>query len=240
MTKAGSKSSEGDPAMRHAVEPFIIFATIAILGASCAPNKGQPPTEPPPPHSSYWVDLLAGWRVRVVTPITHSDSFLVKNEPVPAASRPSGRPLPRRPAPGAAAVNLKTSKDLIGYEVSRYSVKPRRGGGVRVFFRSATINVGGRKTTRPRPVLPLFRLPRNDRFVRILHFAWGTHGDHNAAILAASGRKRLDALTRDVAFHASACVSGQESFCSWVPAGVAVIPERKKNRGNNGQWTPAY
>jgi hypothetical protein len=210
-----------------------------MLVTSCAPRRIAPPAEASPPHSWNWVELLAGWRVRVVTPVTKSGSFLVKPDPIPEDRRSSESGQAMRQGPGAA-VNFRASKDLIGYEVSLYSVKPRHGGGVRVSFKSATINVGEKKTARPHPALTLFRLPRNDRFVRILHFAWGNHGDHDAAILAASRREFLDALTRSVEFDVSACVNSAESTCSWVPAGVAVIPEHKKNPGDKSQWTAAY
>jgi hypothetical protein len=226
--------------MRRTVTPFTIFAAIAILAASCAPHKVLPPTEASPPHSWHWVDLHAGWRVRVVTPVTRSGSFLVKAEPVPEARVSPGSAQATHRTAGAALINLKAGKDLIGYEVALYSVKPRRGRGVRVSFRSAAINIDGKNVARPHPVLPLFRLPRNYRSVRILHLAWGRHGDHDAAVLAVSRREQLDALTRKVEFHASACVDRPGSLCSWVPAGVAVILEHKKSSGDNSQWTPAY
>lgn len=214
---------------------------IAILTASCAPHRVPLPTEASPPHSWHWIDLRAGWRVRVVTPITKSGKFLVKAGTPPVAHEPSGSARSPQHAPGTVVNNFKAGKNLIGYEVSFYSVKPRRGGGVRVTFRSARAIFGGKKVGQPHPDLPLFRLPRNDRFVRILHLARGSHGDHDSAILAASSREQLEVLTKNVEVHPSACSKSAESLCSWEPAGVAVIPEhKKKSRGGNRQWTPAY
>ena len=222
------------------VKLFTIFAVIASLGASCSPHKVSPPAETPPPHSWYWVDLRPGWRVRVVTPVTRSGSFVVNPEPVPAANQSSGSAQTSHHSGGKAVINLKAGKDLIGFEVSLYSGKPRRGGGVRLAFRSAVLNKSGKKAYRRHPLLSLFLLPRNDRYVRILHLARGSHGDHDAAILAASSREYLQVLTKNVEFHAAACAESAKSFCSWVPAGVAAVPERKKKNGEGSQWTPVY
>jgi hypothetical protein len=217
-----------------------ILAAIAILATSCASHKVLPPTGAPPPHSWYWVDLRAGWRVRVVTPVIRSGGHLVRGEP--ATIHRESRESVEAPGqtPGAATITLKTGKDFIGYEVSIYSVKSQTGGGVRVVFRSAVINIGGKKTARSHPIVPLFRSPQNARFVRVLHLAWGSHGDHEAAILAAAREDSLDALTKAVESHPSACVTGIDTFCSWIPAGIAVIPEHRKGAGSNGQWTAAY
>jgi hypothetical protein len=220
--------------------PIPVLATIAILAISCRPHKVPPPAEAPTAHSWYWIDLHAGWRVRVVTPVTKSGGYLVVAEPV-ASTFKSGEVLQvSRQAPGAATIDLKAGKDFIGYEVSLYSIKSRRGGGVRIRFCSAVINEEGKKTARTQPVLPMFRLPGNDRFVRVLHLGRGSHGDHDAAILATINRDSLDSLAKRVARDPSACVTRTDGYCSWVPAGVAVIPEHRKNAAGGSKWTAAY
>ena len=142
--------------------------------------------------------------------------------------------------PGAATVDLKAGKDFIGYEVSLYSVKSRHGGGVRIRFRSTVIDEEGKKTARPQPVLPMFRLPGNDRFVRVLHLGRGSHGDHDAAILATNNQDSLDTFSRKVALDPSACAVNADWYCWWVPAGAAVIPEHKKSAAGGSLWTAAY
>ena len=217
-----------------------VFATIAILVISCTHHKVTPPVEAPTPHSWYWVDLQAGWRVRVVTPLTKSGNYLVLAEPVVGTLK-SGEGLhASRPEPGAAAIDLRAGRDFIGYEVSVYSVRSRRGGGVRILFRSAAINVGGKNKAHSHPVLPMFQLHGEDRFVRVLHLGRGSHGDHDAAILAASNRDSVDSLAKRVALDPSACVTMSDEYCSWVPAGVAVIPEHRTNAAGGNQWTGAY
>lgn len=219
---------------------FPFLPAVALLAASCALQNVPPPAEAPPPRSWYWVDLHAGWRVRVVTPVTRSGGYLVVANPHVGNGESSTQVQMMRSAPGAATVNLKAAKDLIGYEVSLYSVKSQSGGGVRVTFRSAVINNGGKKAAQPRPVFPMFKLPGDDKFLRILHLGWGSSGDHDAAILAASNPNILDVLARNVALDHSACIIGRDSFCSWVPAGIAVIPEHKQSAGGKSPWTAAY
>ncbi len=219
---------------------FPIIAATAILAVACAAHRPLPSTESAPAHSWYWVDLRAGWRVRVVTPVLKSGGHLVKAGPLNGTTENGDRRQLSARAPGTATIDLKTGKDFIGYEVSLYSVKARRSGGVRVAFRSAEINMAGEKMSRPHSVAPLFRSAQDGRFVRILHLAWGNHGDHDAAILVAGGRDSLKALTRKVESDPSACVSSLQTSCSWIPAGIAVIPERKESAGSNGRWVAAY
>jgi hypothetical protein len=226
--------------MRRSGAAVPILAVIVIVAVSCAPHKVPPPAETVPPHSWYWVDLRAGWRVRVVTPLTKSGGHLAKAEAATSLGETRENVQSPGQAPAAATIELKAGKDFIGYEVALYSVKAQREGGVRVVFRSAVITIRGKKTARPLPILPLFRLPRDDKFVRILHLAWGSHGGHNAAILAANRRDLLDALAKKVASGPAACVISADSYCSWIPAGVAVTPERWKRAGGRGRWTAAY
>ncbi|HEX5412489.1 MAG TPA: hypothetical protein VFZ27_11595 [Terriglobia bacterium] len=217
---------------------FTFFAAIALLAASCAPHTIPPPAEAPAAHSWYWIDLRAGWRVRVVTPVTKSRGYLIIATPAAAKSEKALHVSPQ--APRAATVDLKTGKNFVGYEVALYSVKSQRGGGVRIVFRSAVINSSGKKTTPSRALFPMFKLPRDDKFVRILHLGSGSHGDHDAAILAASNPNLLDSLAREVALDHTACRIGSDPFCSWVPAGIAVIPEHRKSAVGKSQWTAAY
>ena len=226
--------------MRRCGSLLIFLAAIGFLAASCAPRKILPPTAAAPPHSWYWVDLRPGWRVRVVTPIIKSGGYLVARQASAAGSQ-SAKPAQSQDHPRAATVTtLKTGKDFTGYEVSFYSVKAERGGGVRVAFRSAAVYERGRKEEQRHPIVRFFQLPRSDRYVRILHLAVGNHGEHDAAILAAAGREVLDGLTNRVETDSSACVVNADSYCSWIPAGIAVIPERKGDTGGKRGWTAAY
>lgn len=226
--------------MRLCGKSFPVLAVIAVLATSCAPHQTHIPTQRAPAHSMQWIDLQPGWRVRVVTPVIKSGGYLVKLEPSAhnAASRKNAQTSQR--SPGPAVITLKTGKNFTGFEVSLYRVRARHGSGVHVVFVSAVFNKRGKKISARHPILPLFRLPPNDRFVRILHLAWANHGSHDAAILAVNRRDLLDPFSNKVALHPSSCVASPEVFCSWIPAGVAVIPERKGRLHGKSQWMAAF
>lgn len=60
--------------------------------------------------------------------------------------------------------------------------------------------------------------------------------DHAMAVLAARDPVRLDLLTRSVlASPETTCRTDRNEYCEWIPAGVAVRPERPVNQG----WAPA-
>ena len=217
-----------------------VIVPVAFLMAACAPREVHVPTQPAPAHSMYWIDLQPGWRVRVVTPVIKSDSHFVEGLPVLRSTGSGGSGQAPGGTPHAATITLKTGKDFVGYEVSLYAVKPRRAGGVQVVFRTAAIHQGGKKMVRSHPMVPLFLLPRNDAFIRVLHLAWGMHGNHEAAILAANRRGLLDEVTKQVQYHVDACRNTADTYCFWVPAGMAVVPERRDSAGTNGQWVPAH
>lgn len=230
---------EGDRANAALGRTFFVLTAITILLASCAPHRTHLPTQSAPAHSMQWIDLQPGWRVRVVTPIVKSGGYLPRLEPMARNATSQENAQSPRGSAGPAVLPLKTGKGFMGFEVSMYRVKARRGGGIHVAFVSAVINRRGKKISARYPILPLFRLPRNDRFVRVLHLAWTIQGSHDAAILAAKRRGSLDVFSRKVEFHPSACVDSPEASCSWVPAGVAVIPEYKKHLNGKMRWTAA-
>jgi len=212
----------------------ILFISMTMVMGGCARPKVAIPSTPGPPASPDWVDLEPGWRVRVVTPMLSSGGYLLKTEPA------------RRQSPDADAsrgirreVTLSTGTDFTGYEVSLYSVKPCRGGGVNVIFSSAEIHKQGQVTRSRLPIHPLFQFSRETRWVRILHLARGGH-DYDSAILAATRRDTLEALTRQVQADPSACKSAGDAFCSWIPLGIAAIAESRREGQAKGQWVSAF
>ncbi|HTV54990.1 MAG TPA: hypothetical protein VMI06_08735 [Terriglobia bacterium] len=178
------------------------------------------PTSLVPATSPNWIELRPGWRVRVVIPMLRSGGYIVKTKPLRVSGPPSLN--------AANEITLSAGKDFIGYEVSWYSVKARRGGGVRVTFDSSEIHRQGQVVHSRRTIMPLFRLPRDARWVRILYLIEGNpvHPvDHAAAILAADRPDVLEAFTHRVQSDHSACRIGRHLFCSWIPRGIAVIPK---------------
>lgn len=214
---------------------FIVAITVNV---SCVRPKAAIPNPPVNHTSSEWIDLRPGWRVRVITPIVSEGGYVVKTTPLEEQTT-DGEASERRFPSATNAIVMSATTNLIGYEVSLYSVRPRRGGGVRVVFDSAEIHKKEQLTRSRRPIEPLFQFARSVRCVRILHLSRGTH-DHNAAILAADRRERLEVLTRQVESDPAECRLGQDALCSWIPPGIAAIPESWKNIAGHGQWEPAF
>lgn len=219
--------------------PLAFIASIAFLITACAPREVHVPPQPAPAHSMYSIDLQPGWRVRVVTPVIKSDGHFVGELPDFRSTESEGSGQASGQTTNEATITLRAGKNFIGYEVSLYAVKPRQAGGVQVVFRNAVMHQGGKETARSHPIVPLFRLPRNDAFIRVLHLAWGMHGTHEAALLATRQRGLLDEVTKQVQSHIDACRNTADIYCFWIPAGMAVIPERREGAGTNGQWAPA-
>jgi hypothetical protein len=207
------------------------LAVLVFLGA-CRKTAPAPAPAPVPLAAANSIDLEPGWRVRVVTPIQKSGSFIVNTV--------AGETMEKADAAGPRKleVAVKASPDLLGFEMSYYSVNARGRDGVAVAFQSATATIDGVSTPRSGPALPLFQLPSYARKVRILHLLSKSDADHNAAILAARDPRELDRLTALVEANPSACRDYQASSCQWIPAGIAVRPERRIVGRTPDEWVP--
>jgi hypothetical protein len=215
----------------------LLFAVITIT-SNCARPKAAIPAPPASHASSEWIDLQPGWRVRVITPVVPGGGYVVKTTPV--EDQTSDAKASERRSPSATnAIVISATSNLIGYEVSFYDVKPRRGGGVHVVFDSAEVHKKDQWSRSRQPIDPLFHFVSDARYVRILHLSRGTH-DHDAAILAASRHEALETLTRRVESDPAGCQSSRDALCSWIPSGIAAIPESWRSAGGQGQWQPAF
>jgi hypothetical protein len=171
-----------------------------------------------------YVDLRAGWRLRVVTPLLKSGGYRIRA----AEQQTSG-----------SIVTISAGDELLGYETAFYAVEPR-GAGVRVRFLSAELTKGDETIQQRRPIERLFRLPRRARHVRLVFLRRLSNADHDMAVVAARDRAVLDARTRDVqADPGHACTESGPAHCSWIPAGIAVRPEMPASPGNEDAWVPA-
>lgn len=224
--------------MRSSLIVLALFAVIAAVMCSCARPKVAIPGGLVQTSSLKWIDLQPGWRVRVVTPILRSGGYLVKAQPVPAGKQSGTRLNVESSRNTTFNITLAAGPDFIGYEVSSYAVKRRRGGGVRVIFKSAEIHEKQEKHFSHHPIAPLFQLPQQAKWVRILHLIRVSQADHDAAILAADRRDLLDALTQQVQSDPSNCKIASRTFCSWIPLGIAVIPESQRRVKGKRRWTP--
>lgn len=155
---------------------------------------------------------MAGFHVRAITPILKSGVYALT---------------PQQQSTEGKTVTLSVGSDFLGYETSYYSVRPRRGVGVKVVFTGADVTKDGVTTPQPRSIAPLFQLPRNSRFVRLIYLIRVSDADHNMALAAADRIETLEALTRQVkADPVNGCKTSGRAYCSWIPEGIAVRAER--------------
>ena len=205
---------------------ILTFAWLSLVAlSSCAVRSRS--TAPSTPNLSMmergYVDLQPAWRIRVVTPVTKAGRFDVAAESVETNGR---------------MLALKTSDDFIGYEVAYYSVIARQGGGIAFQFKSATVTKNGVASRQTRPLVRLFELPPDARFVRLLFLARVIPAEHNQGIVAAATLQQLQTLTEQVlADPVHNCRSDRGTFCEWVPLGIAVQPEQKRENKTE-DWTP--
>jgi len=205
---------------------LLISAAAGLTLASCAVRS---PNNPPPStlnlaREQAFINLQAGWRIRAITPITKSGTFRVTTESVQA---------------NGSELSLKTSKDFVGYEVSYYAVEDQHEDRIRIRFVSAEVTKNGTKTRQQRPLVSLFQLPDDARFVRLLFLTRVSSADHDQGILAAPTMQRLEALTAEVQDDPEHnCAANPQSFCTWIPIGISVQPEARDPR-HKKQWVPA-
>jgi hypothetical protein len=198
------------------------------LGPATIAMKTEPASSPPaeaaPPHEDPhdFIDLQPGWRLRVTAAITKSGRM-----PVPATSgKLSG-----------GTMTLSVSTDFEGYETSYYSVETQERGGVAIRFVSAELVAAGKSIPEPEPRLHIFRLPPDTRVVRLAYFTRLSNADHDMAIISGPDEASVVKLSRKI--HASGgCADSERASCSWVPPGVAVVPENWTDENGAGHWAP--
>lgn len=185
---------------------------LAAVLAGCAARKPLPPPAPPAGRAvsgPRYVDLVPGGRVTVVTPILKSGKFLLQT----GEAKEEGN-----------TITLRVGDEFQGYETAVYLV----GEGSRITVGEVKVNKGGVETAVAKPFAPRLRVPGRMRRVRLLFTLKVSDADHNMAVLAARDVQRLAALTERVeADPAGACRTTRNEYCEWVPAGVAVRPDRR-------------
>jgi hypothetical protein len=198
---------------------LLLWLGIAVMLDGCSAHR--PPTPTTPLVDRGYVDLKAGWRIRVVTPINRSGNF----QPETARTEYSGHTLSRN--------------DFLGYELAYYAVSARQGRGVAVSFVRAERIIGAATRKEASPLLRLFDLPDNCRYVRLVFLTRLSQADHNEAIIAAANVADLEDLTDKLqAGPETNCKRESQSICSWVPVGISVQPERRES-SHSPNWVPA-
>lgn len=197
----------------------VFVATLCVALSACSTHRQQP--EPSPISNLNYIDLQPGWRIRVVAPILKSGGYKVRLEEVKNQN---------------GTTTIKTGKDFEGYETDYYDVRSS-DSLLNIKFHSGEVrrNDGSRQSTL-HPLAPLFDSSHERQYVRLLFLRRSSDRDHDQAILAASSARQLELLMNQVQSDpAQNCQSREEMSCIWVPAGVAVRPEKKRGR----EWVPA-
>lgn len=191
-----------------------------VLLAGCAARHTSAPAAAVQPIRPSYIDLEPGWRLRVVTPILKSGGYRLRTA---------------EPAVTGNTVSLSVGDEFQGYEVAYYSVNRH---GLR--FASAEITRNGQTAPQPEPVAHLFQLPRGIRHVRLIYLTRVSLADHDMAVVAARDLTNLEARTRRVeASPAQGCREGEGSYCAWIPAGIAVVPQFPGMVNGTVEWAAA-
>jgi hypothetical protein len=202
----------------------VAFAALFLFFAGCAPKTAPPFPPATSPLGPSYIDLQPGWRLRVVTPLLRSGGYRLRT----GAESTEGN-----------TATLSAGDEFLGYETSYYAVKQRRGGGVRVNFDMAEVTRDGETSRQARPLERLFQIPWGAKHVRLIYLQRVSEADHEMAAVAAERPEALDALTEQVrAAPEEACGSGRRAHCSWIPAGISVLPEMRR-ASHGSAWVPA-
>ena len=197
-------------------------AALSGCAARDARVNGRPETTAANPG---YIDLERGWRLCVVTPLLKSGEFRLRTPSAQADDH---------------TLTASAGQDFLGYETAYYSVSAQSGGGVQIEFTSAGVTRNGKTEPQLRSLVPLFRLPPDAKYIRLIYLMRASEADHDMALVAANQTEALDALTRRVqASPSEACTIAPPTYCSWIPAGVAVRPEMQILKRAVMTWVPA-
>jgi hypothetical protein len=168
-------------------------------------------------------DLVPGWRLRVITLLTKSGSFRLKETAEQT---------------GSNTLTVRTDGDFLGHETAYYAVIRRtREPGVSVRLESVEAAVGGATEKRKDPKERLFDLPPWARHVRLVFLTRASSADHDMAIVGARTYWDLEQATAPVQVTPqTGCRTTANVYCAWVPAGIAVTPEVQVTLNGAGKW----
>lgn len=184
----------------------------ALIGTGCSARQSKaPPMAPKLSSHPEYIDLQVGWKLRVVTPINKAGTYRVQF---------------REEQQSGGEIRLKAD-GFVGYETAYYAVEARQRGRIQMRLVSAELMQDGKSAALSKSIKPLFALPKNTRFVRLIYLTRISDSDHDMAVVSSDRIETLDGLTRQVLANATTgCNSFKDAQCSWIPAGVAVRPEK--------------
>jgi hypothetical protein len=188
----------------------------------------QTPPDLPPSGDSWaagYIDLQADWRLRLTVPLLRSGGYQLKAT---------------APALNGNTISLSADKDLEGLEIDFYSVQPREGGGVRIEFVYGEVSKNDQTIPQSRPGGVFFQPPPNLKFLRLVYSVQTGRGesDHGMAFLAADEMSTLETSTRKLQINPNSCNNDEHNYCSWIPAGVAVVPQVRTKGIGADTWDP--
>jgi hypothetical protein len=174
------------------------------------------------PLRSY-VDLEAGWRLTVVTPMR-------KDAPEAAWRYGQANTKTTTTQEATLGINVVIELDpstLFGFERSVYAVT-RQG----LLWEESVRNLNGNETKATGPLLAIFDGKARRQEMRLLFLTRASDLNYNTAFLRAKNRAGIEELTQAVRQNPEQACTGD---CVWIPPGVAVRPEK---RGADGTWAP--
>lgn len=193
--------------------------TLLLFAGGCVKRRSALP--PPVVRGPAYVELQPEWRVQVITPLLKSGGFLLKT----TEQQESGN-----------TITLRAGDEFLGYETAIYSVSKHPKEGVRVVLTEVAMNRDGQLTHPAKSFAPRLRMPKRMRHVRLLYSLKVSDADHGMAVLAARNLAALGELTTNVqARPETECRNSRESYCEWVPAGIAMRVEKRIG----ADWKPA-
>jgi hypothetical protein len=194
--------------IRHKTR-FLLASALLFLIAACSHKTVHTPaaTISAPADNSY-MDLMPGERLRILIPVLSSGGYQVTW----GSERIEGNTI------------VLSATNLVGYEMSYYSIEDKGKGKVRLKFSFAERTINGKTAPAPSaPKLP-FPLPMKTQHIRLVYLVRQSQSDHNMAITAAKNLYALNTFTERLKNDPGMCRREGEIFCTWVPAGIAVRP----------------
>jgi hypothetical protein len=209
----------------------LVIAALVLSMSGCARQSAIIP--PPPPLAAEapaagpatanansgpdFLDLKPGWRLRITTPLFRHDAS--------ATEEPS--------APGT--ITLKAPEGF-AYETAYYMVSRDRAGVLSFEFVSGTVTRDGKPASEPAQRGWKIQSAIASPSARLIYLRRLSGPDHNMAVIGALNASALETLTQAIDNNPEqTCINTADSFCAWVPAGVAVVAERMTTAGT---WEP--
>jgi hypothetical protein len=196
---------------------FALASVLAVGMTGCVHKGSVPPPATAQSLAPDFLDLEPGWRLRITTPLSRPDASTTQE---PSAT---------------GTITLKVPEGF-AYETAYYAIL-RGPDRVLSFELVAGTVVREGKPTNEASMLgwkihPNIAAP----VARLIYLTRLSETDHNMAVIAALNAPALESLTRRIdQSPEQGCISTANSFCVWVPAGVAVVAERMTTAGT---WEP--